>query len=227
MTTRDIIRIALHVAIVQAIADLAARKLVFAKESYKRACSNLERMRAKRDKILASGKVESTGTSKSAAKAADRANKKVQRAETDYGDAVAEVSKLHAVPSMITSVMFLILYQVLQSEYSGKVVAILPFTPFSIVQSITRRGLPKLSEMQAVEGVDPSRCCGFLFVYMLSTLSVKFIVSKVTSVQAPEGVEGISSMLESPRAQKIMEKLGVDPDEILDARDAAKSALGG
>jgi hypothetical protein len=228
MTSQDIIRIALHVAALQGVADLVSLKLVFEKDSYRRACANVERMKIKRDKAVVSsaGTGKADTNTKSGMKASERSIKRLQRAEDDYSDAVAEVSKKHALPSMATSLFFFILYRVMQTEYSGRVVAILPFVPFPLAQNLTRRGLPKLSAMQYVDGVDPARACGFFFVYMLSTFSVKFLVSKFVAVKAPEGCEGITSMLESPRAQKIMEKLGVDPEEVLNAKDTAKQALG-
>ena len=229
MTTHDILRIVLHVSILQCTADLVTRKFVFEQDSYQRLVSTLERMRVKRDKVLSSNKVEqqqqqssSAKSSKTEQKSMERNTKKLQRADDDFKDVVAQVSRKHAIPSFVTSVLFLILYRILQEEYRGKIIAVLPFTPWAFVQRITRRGLGELALNQDMG----QRACGFLFIYMLSTMSVKFIVHKLCAVRPPRECEGMSPMLDAPKAQKVMKKLGLNVEDMNEAREAARQVWG-
>ena len=93
---------------------------------------------------------------------------------------------------MLTSVLFFIILKVLGTEYKGKVIAILPFTPFSILQRVTSRSLefgetPFESDNPKVDDIGQS--CAFMFIYFLSTMSLKFYVSRLLGTRPPEGAE--------------------------------------
>mmetsp|Transcript_33168 Transcript_33168/g.48636 ORF Transcript_33168/g.48636 Transcript_33168/m.48636 type:complete len:232 (-) Transcript_33168:428-1123(-) len=229
MTAYDIARIATWVSIGQLVADLLARRFVFQGEPYQRALSAFERAKQKRDKVLLNASAaannnnnnqsngKNTTTTKADMKALEKSAKKIQRAEDDFNEAAAEVAKKHTSPQFLTSILFLILYRVLSADYAGKVVAILPFEPWGIVQKISRRGL---EDVGANAEVDPSRACAFLFVYMMCTLSVKFMVHQVVGVHPPEGVKGVSTLLDTPKSQKMLKSFGIDTDEFNEAKKA-------
>jgi hypothetical protein len=98
--------------------------------------------------------------------------------------------------------------------------AALPFVPLKFFQRLTTRGLDwsNLSTDTAFEGISIGYQQGasFLFVYMLSTLSVKYYVNLLVGIQPPPGADrGVMAFLDSPQGKRIARSLGVDPDELL------------
>ena len=62
---------------------------------------------------------------------------------------------------------------------------------------------------------DVNQACGFLFVYIMSNLSVKFVVHKILGQKPPEGADkGLLNMFDDPRSQKMLESFGVDKEEL-------------
>lgn len=213
MTAAEIIRISLTVGITQCICDLLARRFVFSREPYQRSVSAFFRAKTKHDKVVSS---VSTANSKST-KPSDKSAKKLQRAEDDLKEAAAEVAKRHTAPSFFTSMIFLILYRILSAEYSGKIVAVLPFKPWSLVKKITMRGLSFVDSSMG----QTDNACAFLFIYILSTMSVKFIVHQLVGMHPPKGADkGVSTLLDAPRSQRVLQSFGVDTDEFNEARKA-------
>uniref|UniRef100_A0A7S4T7V7 Uncharacterized protein n=1 Tax=Ditylum brightwellii TaxID=49249 RepID=A0A7S4T7V7_9STRA len=228
MTAPDIIRIITTVAIAQGCIDLLASRMVYKREPYQRAVSSFERAKTKRDKVLAQPTPASSNNATKSRSAAEKHLKKIQRAEDDYAEAAAEVAKRHSAPSFFGSIIFLILYRVLSTEYSGKIVAVLPFQPWKLVQRLSMRGLEIgqfVAEVEA-DGSYPAisshtQACSFMFVYFLCTLSVKFIVNRILGTKPPHGADGgMGTMLDSPKNKKFMESLGVDTEELAEARKA-------
>mmetsp|Transcript_6798 Transcript_6798/g.9708 ORF Transcript_6798/g.9708 Transcript_6798/m.9708 type:complete len:218 (+) Transcript_6798:167-820(+) len=216
MSPNDIVRVAVTVAFAQAGCDLLATKLVFSKEPYTRAVSAMKRVGVKRDKAAA---IEAPVAGKSAAsiKAADKYAKKVQRAEDDFAEAAADVARRHTPPSFFTSLLFIILFRVLATEYSGKVVAVLPFTPFSILQRVTLRNLDAkaVGDLTGRGVSSASQACAFMFIYILCTMSVKFYVNKLLGTTPPKGADkGFANVLESPKSQRILKSMGADLDSL-------------
>lgn len=225
MTASDIIYIATTVAVVQGICDTLANRLTFNSEIYKQRLSALERARIKRDKTVlqVAQNPIADNNSNSSAKAKDKQNKKLQRAEEDFQTAAANVSMKHVSPNVITGVVFYILYKVLNLEYQGKIIAILPFTPWKFLQRITMRGLefdPEfVFESTSARVQNMEQCCSFLVVYLLTTMSVKFMVKQVLGVKPPSGADkGMFTLLDDPRGQQILKTLGVDMEDINEMR---------
>lgn len=141
-----------------------------------------------------------------------KAEKKLKKADEEYNEMASVLASKHSFPSMVNSVIFLLLARILGTEYQGKVVAILPFVPYAIVRKISQRGLEA--------GIDP-RACSFTFIFFLCSMSVKSIVSKIFGRQTPPGV-GITNFLETPRAQRLLAKYGL-PDLNESFEDSKKS----
>jgi hypothetical protein len=119
--------------------------------------------------------------------------------------------------SLFTSIAFLILYRILGTEYYGKVIAILPFVPFRLMRKLTMRGLEMdLTNFEPMEGIsDPNQACSFLFVYMLTTFSVKFFVSHAFGTKPPYGTEsGLMALADAPQTQKLLKQFGLDNESI-------------
>lgn len=225
MPHEDIIRIATTSAIVQALISLAFNSLVFSKEDYERAVSQMERSKQKRDKIAKSNadilsnaltpsetttyknkKIEREMQKKIAEEtnARIKAEKKLKKADEEYNEMASRVAHKHSFPNMVNSLFFIILARVLGTEYTGKVIAVLPFVPPNLLRKLTQRGLET--------GIDP-RACSFTFIFILCSLSVKYIASSMFGQQMPAGV-GLTNFLESPKAQRLLQKYGLDTSEI-------------
>lgn len=223
MTAHDILRIIIAISVAQCTADVLSRKLIFEKETYQRSVQTVERLKLKRGKAGQSKQLEQKpGASSKGGKSSSNDNSmsaKKKRAESDYKEAVAQVSRQHVMPSIITAIFFyVILYRYFAAEFKGQVIALLPFTPWNIVQRVlTRRGLPAT--------VSP-RACGFSFIYMLSSFSIKIAVHKLLAVVPPKECESMTSILDTAKAQEIMKQMGVNIEEVNEARDAVRQVFG-
>lgn len=188
-------------------------------------CEQLERSKSKRDKIAKANRDAFPASSEATAesithknkkiekelqkKANEQANarlkaeKKLKKADEEYHEMASVVASKHSFPSMVNNVIFLVLARILGTEYQGKVVAVLPFVPYAIVRRISQRGLE--------QDIDP-RACSFAFIFFLCTMSVRSIVNKVFGQSLPPGV-GFTNFLETPRAQRLMAKYGLEHNE--------------
>lgn len=231
MVAADIISIATTVATAQVFCDLLAYWRVYSQEPYERSRSLLSRNKWKRDKAkeesdqLQSKESTTTTTSSSSSNKkgskmtkADRQAKKLQRAEDDLANAQANVARRHTVPSILTSVFFFILLKILGTEYKGQVVAILPFTPFRFLQRITSRSLEfggdTPFESSSDKVTDVGQACAFMFIYLLTTMSVKFYVSQFVGTKPPKGADGLMSIVDSPMGHNILKQAGIDPQDL-------------
>ncbi len=220
MTTSDILYIISTVAVTQAVCDLLANKFVFSSEVYHDRLSSLERARIKRNKAISSPAPNSTS-----AKAIDKHNRKIKMAEDDYAMAASALSQKHIGPNMASSLVFIMLYRILSFEYSGTVIAVLPYEPWGILRKLSMRGisfedgyeLQSAVNVERIQGVN--QACGFLFIYLLCTMSVKFLVHNVLGTKPPKGADkGFMNLLDDPRGQKVLQGLGVDTEEINEMR---------
>jgi hypothetical protein len=226
MTASDIVYIVFTVAVTQALCDLAANKLVFSTDHYKDALSTLERMRLRRDKVLAqpaSAPQTSSTQSKSNAKSMDKYKKRLKVAEEEFATASNNVSRIHIMPRVCTSAVFFFLYRILNTEYQGRIVALLPFEPWGLIRRFSMRGI------QFSQGFDvdasfgriqsTNQVCNFLFIYILCNMSVKFLVNLLLGTKKPIGTEkSLLDIVDDPRGKKILEELGVDTEEIRELR---------
>eukprot|EP00566_Odontella_aurita_P022282 CAMPEP_0113553844 /NCGR_PEP_ID=MMETSP0015_2-20120614/15830_1 /TAXON_ID=2838 /ORGANISM="Odontella" /LENGTH=232 /DNA_ID=CAMNT_0000454941 /DNA_START=20 /DNA_END=718 /DNA_ORIENTATION=- /assembly_acc=CAM_ASM_000160 len=231
MTASEILRIAATVAVVQAICDILSRRFVYSQEPYKRACAAFERATNKRDKIVAAAKSSVDGRPKKGVSTNQEKNaKKIQRAEDDCSESAAEVARRHTQPGFFSSLVFIILYRILSTEHSGKVIAVLPFQPWGLIRRMSMRGInidtDALELPSAAAGIvtkvsHHSQACSFAFVYILCTLSVKFLINKLIGAHPPKGADGgMGTILDAPKSQRMLKNLGVDTEELKEARKA-------
>jgi uncharacterized membrane protein (DUF106 family) len=228
MTAADILRIATTVGTVQLLCDLFANWRVYGKEPYQRAVESLSRAKWKRDKAVADAaetaaakqdKVVTAATASNGKKSSkvDKHAKRLQRVEDDFSEAASQVARRHTVPSICTSIIFVILLRVLGTEYKGNMVGVLPFEPFRFLQRVTGRGLEFGDldfESVGDKVTDISQACSFVFIYMLCGMSVKVYVSRLFGTQPPKGADGgIMTVMDSPTGQKLMKTMGIDPAE--------------
>ena len=246
MTAPEILRIAVTVGTVQLICDLLANWTIYSKEPYQRAVEKLQRCKFKLDQIVAkeqqgisSGSTTTKTTAKESTIAtsasssskknskADRNAKKLQRAQDDHADALANVARRHTVPGVLTSILFLIVMRVLGTELRGQIIALLPFSPFRLLKRMTARNLefPSSSDIiieaagasggaEAAKVNDIAQACSFTFIYMLTAASVKYYVHQFVGTKPPAGAESIMSIVESPQGQKIIRSVGLEPVDL-------------
>mmetsp|Transcript_1512 Transcript_1512/g.2054 ORF Transcript_1512/g.2054 Transcript_1512/m.2054 type:complete len:213 (-) Transcript_1512:433-1071(-) len=208
MPAAELNNIILTVGIVQLSCDLLANRYVFVQDSYQRSLGALSRAKFKFQKLKDQddeGKL--TG---------EKQQKKLQRAKDELSEISANVAKRHTTPNVLTSLAFIILYRILAIEYSGKVIALLPFVPWKFIQKLTTHGLDISSlELDESEVIDPRQACSFIFVYILTTLSVKFFVHRAVAVMPPKGADGgILSMVDAPQNQKVLKQFGLDNETL-------------
>jgi hypothetical protein len=207
MTASEILHIVVTVGISQLCCELLAKYFVYSGDAYERRVAALERAKWKLDKAT-----------EDAAKSSKH-EKRLQRAKDEYGEQCALVSRKHTAPGFLSSIFFVMLLRILGTEHKGHVMAILPFPPFKFLSRITARGLDwsVLEDESVLEGMSISHKQGtsFLFIYMLSALSVKFFVSKAVGTQPPAGADkGLMTIMESPGGKRMIRSFGLDPDDL-------------
>lgn len=258
MTASDVCRIIFAVSLTEFASCVVARKVIFRSESYVRSVGAFERAKARRDKTAASlaakratraeqlsnpGKKQKV-MHQATQKSTEKESKKLQRENDEMSALAAEVAKRHTMGSFYSSIAFLILYRVLAAEYAGRVIALLPFKPFNLLQRITFRGLSDkaVDEMNALwlrsgggpeatagganahvlqDATSVSQACAFAFIYVLCSLSVKMMVNLAIGVKPPPGAgDGVGTLIDAPQSQKMMKNFGLDPNEVKEARKA-------
>lgn len=235
MTASEILHIVVTVAAVQLVCDLLAHWRIYSQEPYQRSLDKLSRcqfkvaqLKAKEEQQSNSNKTNKTAATAAAATPAkttknanklERNAKVVQRANDDHSNALANVAQHHTVPGVLTSLVFLILMRILGTDLKGKIVAILPYAPFSLLQRVTARGLDfgaAAASAAPPPEVGPSvsslaQAASFTFIYMLTAASVKYYVHLLVSTAPPVGAESLMAMVDSPHGHHVMKSLGMDP----------------
>lgn len=241
MAVTDIARTVCAVAGTEFLCCILTKRFIFQGEKYTRSVSSFERAKARRDKTAASlaakqkaieEQIANPGKNKKDAvtqKSIEKETKKLQRENEELSALAAEVARRHTMAGFYSSLAFLILYRILAAEYSGKVLAVLPFEPFNLLQRITFRGLGDISAKEVDSGwklsgntsANASQSCAFAFIYILCSLSVKMMVNMAFGTKPPQGAdEGVRNLLDAPQGQKMMKNFGIDVDEVKEARKA-------
>jgi hypothetical protein len=206
MTGSEILNIVFTVGVSQLAIDLLSNYFIFKGDAYQRSIKNMERSKTKLHRA------------KEDLKRSKKHQKKVEGAEAEYSSACAEVARRHMAPSMISSVYFFLLLKILGSEYQGRVMGVLPFVPYRIVNGITGRGLDWTDvPIEALAGTTfvPKQAFSFLCVYVLAGLSVKYYVTKLVATSPPPGADrGIMTVVNSPAGHHIARSFGLDPNDL-------------
>tara|TARA_B110000305_G_C19200852_1_gene521096 strand:- start:71 stop:784 length:714 start_codon:yes stop_codon:yes gene_type:complete len=190
---------------------------VYRHEAYRKAIITLKRLKAEKDKLEAKEKEIATSS---------KANKKIGKSTTplvvkskgkgtstkakvaadSYNNSLAGLTALSSRSTMVTTVVNFACMQFLRSRYKGVVIAVLPFTPFTLLQKLTQKGL----ELEC-----HPRACGFLFIWLVLQVGLRPFVKKLVGPKPVEGT-GYTAFLKSPQIIKMMEKWGVDPKALED-----------
>jgi hypothetical protein len=174
-------------------------------------------------------------------KQVEKNQKLVQKLEQDHANLLSTIAIRHTMHSGATAVIFLILMRIFGAEHKGHIIAVLPFVPYKIVQRITLRGLqfdPSLfsgdssiveqlledvitksrSSSGTISGVnDIGQVASFTFIYMLTTMSVKYYTHQFIATKPPAGADSLSSIAESSAGQAILkDTIGMDLKDLKD-----------
>lgn len=211
MTASEILNISITVAICQICLDLFTNWFVYKRDDYKRSVNAMERAEWKLKK--AESDYGKKGNTKNHLK-------KYQRTKDEYAEACGDVARRHTAPTVWTSLFFVLLLRILGTEHGGKVIGLVPFLPMNLLQRLTRRGLADTIPYGAtlLEGGDIyiQQGASFLFVYLLTSFSVKFYVSQIFGTKPPKGADGgLMTVLESPQGQRLAKSMGLPLPEDL------------
>jgi hypothetical protein len=162
MPSSEIARICTTVATIQFLCNIAGNWLVFNNGPYRKAVERLERTTKAKD--LASRDAAEQHKGQKASKRAKRA----KRVEEEHQTAVALVAGMHVLPGLLTNVVFFILLRIFGAEMKGKILGVLPFSPFSLLRRLSSRGLD-FNPNGTFDGSTPSvigveQACSFMFV---------------------------------------------------------------
>lgn len=238
MTVSDIGKIVFSVGVTEFLTCILSRKLIFQSESYSKTVSSFERSKFRRDKTAAA--VESKRAARenkpqqTSQKSIEREEKKLKRDQEELSALAAEVARRHTMAGFYSSLAFLVLYRILAAEYAGRVVALLPFEPFNLLQRMTFRGLSDRTVAEVhtywaqskgggpeADVTNAGQACAFAFIYILCSLSIKMIVNMAFGAKPPPGAdEGVATLIEAPQSQKMMKSFGLDAEDVKEARKA-------
>jgi hypothetical protein len=174
MTAGDIANICGTVAVIQSLADVLSYYLIYQKEdyqrgvdSYRRAAARLQAMESEHDKERA----KRVSNSKQRDKLAAQYQKKLERLQDEVGALKTKVVARHSVPNFGVSIVFLLVFRVFATEYTGgnpRVVALLPFQPpfATVTKFLVARGL----HFPAADVVDYERVYQHEFSHRVSSI---------------------------------------------------------
>jgi len=138
--------------------------LIYRTDDYQRLKNSIEKLQAKLDK-----KKEGTG--------ADKTNeKKVERFNDQLSSFNKDMIMIKMKSTFAVGITMVSLFAVLNSSFDGRVVAMLPFEPFSLIRGITHRGLPGTDFYQ----------CSMVFFYIISSLSIRANLQKLLGTTPPK-----------------------------------------
>ncbi|GKZ01534.1 hypothetical protein MPSEU_001104000 [Mayamaea pseudoterrestris] len=190
----DIIRIATTVGLVQLVCSFVANRYYFTKDEYLRAVEAVHRCKwnLQREQELLRHASNSSNVSIH--------ETKIVKYQETLRKANATLGAYFVFPNVITAIIFMILLRILAAEFGGRIVAFLPFAPFTLLHRLTGRGL-EFAEI-SVNGLfgnnddslvalyDIRQAASYMFVYVLCNLSVKVYVNQLFGTAAPPGAEG-------------------------------------
>jgi uncharacterized membrane protein (DUF106 family) len=191
----EIIRLATTVATVQLCCNWIANRFWFGNEDYRRAVDALERTKWSVQSEQAAFDKASTSPASTKSTILEMHSKRLTRAKESLQQAQANLAAHHVLPNVATSIVFVILFRILAVEFGGRVLAILPFAPFSLLYKLTGRGLEfgpdaSVATLESPLINDLTQAASFIIIYILCNTSIKAYTSKLFGIEPPPGAEG-------------------------------------
>eukprot|EP00049_Salpingoeca_infusionum_P018915 m.359292 g.359292 ORF g.359292 m.359292 type:complete len:178 (+) comp18511_c0_seq1:61-594(+) len=110
--------------------------------------------------------------------------KRLERSEEHLKTIHQNFTMIKMRSTMLMSVTFIALLAMFNSVFEGRVVAKLPFQPFSLIQGMTHRGLLG----------DDATDCSFMFLYALITMAVRQNLQKWLGFGLSRAASKVSSV---------------------------------
>lgn len=145
--------------------------LIYRTTNYKSLRSTIDRTQKKIDQM----KLQTSTPAVTKAK-----SKKMDRYELSLKESSRDLSLSKFKSGAVVAVVLIVVFSLLSSLFEGKAVAKLPFSPISLVQKMSHRGLPG----------DDATDCSMVFLYFLCSVSIRSNLQKLLGFSPPRGAAG-------------------------------------
>jgi hypothetical protein len=186
----EILRLVSSIALVQVACSLFSNYCFYRTEAYERAVAAVDRaqwnVKHEEQRLL----LATTTT----ASATNNNNTRMTRANESLSQAVGKLAAFQLGPNLLNSIVFVVLLKVLGADLGGRVLAVLPFVPMRYLDKLTGRGLDFVESASALDLqsiTDLKQASAFLFIYLLTNMSVKTYVHKLLAPSMPPGSESL------------------------------------
>ncbi|KAF2358982.1 Integral membrane protein EMC3/TMCO1-like [Trinorchestia longiramus] len=156
--------------------------LVYRTEQYKRLKADVERQCKKIEKKKEVGELSGL-----------RQKKKLERDEDRLKTANRDLSMVKMKSMIVVGVSFTLILSMFNTIFDGRVVAHLPFTPISWLQSLSHRNLL---------GDDYTQC-SFIFLYILCTMSIRQNIQKLLGFAPSRAASKHSTSIFGPQPNSV------------------------
>lgn len=165
-----------------ALCELISWLLIYRTSTYKSLRSSIDKASKKLDSMKSSNPNSSTPSSPSLPlpTAKKSKSKKIDRVESSLKESTRDLSLSKFKSGAVVAVVLFVVFGLLNSMFEGRVVAKLPFSPVSLVQKMSHRGIP---------GGDPTDC-SMAFLYFLCSISIRTNLQKFLGFSPPRGAAG-------------------------------------
>ncbi|KAJ1761621.1 hypothetical protein LPJ77_001891 [Coemansia sp. RSA 2523] len=116
--------------------------------------------------------------------------RRIDGLETQLADARRSAGSLQMRATLVVGLVQMAAIYAVGTQFSGRVVATLPFEPARMFRSLTHRGLPEDSPVSA---------CSATFVFVLGGLAFKAIIDRYLQLGLPKG-SSLPSWVADPEA---------------------------
>ena len=100
---------------------------------------------------------------------------KVEALERSLKEVSRRGNRVRTVTLLAVSALYMLVYRLLVRQFRGRAVVRLPFAPAGFIARVTHRGVPG----------DDLHDAGFTFVYMLCSMTLRGLISKLAGHEAP------------------------------------------
>lgn len=111
-------------------------------------------------------------------------SKRIEQEESRLKFSQKDLTQCKSKSMMVVSFLTIFCMYFLRKFFAGKIVAVLPFEPIWMIKSLAHSGL---------EGESEITQCGFIFIYVLSNVSLKASISKFCGFTTTRAVDALAT----------------------------------
>lgn len=165
-----------------ALCELISWLLIYRTSTYKSLRSSIDKASKKLDSMKSSNPNTSAPSNPTVPlpTAKKSKSKKIDRVESSLKESTRDLSLSKFKSGAVVAVVLFVVFGLLNSMFEGRAVAKLPFSPVSLVQKMSHRGIP---------GGDPTDC-SMAFLYFLCSISIRTNLQKFLGFSPPRGAAG-------------------------------------